>query len=125
MPQTSGLQQNVIVPIKICKKKPGSRTYFMRQKDYYVVTPLSRLLAKAYVMEKRLRDNPELLFKNFCKLNNITRQYLSNVLQLNRLSPKIKRLIMEGYLPKHLSIQDILRTKIPLLWKDQEKWFCG
>ena len=119
------LQQEVIVPIKICKKKSGSHTYFMNPKDYYVVTPLSKLLAKAYVMEKRLRKNPELLFKDFCKLNNISRQYLSAVLQLNRLSPKIKRLIMEGYLPKHLSIQSILRAKIPLLWKDQEKWFIG
>ncbi|MBR1734927.1 MAG: hypothetical protein IJ730_05720, partial [Alphaproteobacteria bacterium] len=111
--------------VKICKKKSGSHTYFMHPKDYYVVTPLSKLLAKAYVMEKRLRENPELLFKEFCKLNNISRQYLSDVLRLNILFPKIKRLIMEGYLPKHLSTQNILRAKISLLWKDQEKWFIG
>lgn len=76
-------------------------------------------------MEKQLRENPGLLFKEFCKLNNISGQYLSDVLRLNNLSPKIKQLIMEGYLPKHLSIQNILRAKIPLLWKDQEKWFLG
>ncbi len=119
------LQEDIIIPIKIIKRKQAGRTYIAYSDNYYVVTPLSKLLAKAYIMEKRLRENPELLFKRFCKLNNISRQYLSDVLQLNRLSPKIKNLIMEGYLPKHLSIQNILRTKIPLLWRDQEKWFCG
>lgn len=119
------LQEDIIIPIKIIKRKKAGRTYIAHSENYYVVTPLSKLLAKAYVMEKRQRENPGLLFKEFCKLNNISGQYLSDVLQLNRLSPKIKRLIMEGYLPKHLSIQNILRTKIPLLWSEQEKWFCG
>ena len=119
------LQQDIVIPIKIIKRKKAGRTYIAHSENYYVVTPLSKLLAKAYIMEKRLRENPKLLFKEFCKLNNISRQYLSAVLQLNRLSPKIKRLIMEGYLPKHLSIQNILRARIPLLWKNQEKWFIG
>jgi len=119
------LREDITIPIKIIKRKKAGRTYIAHSENYYVVTPLSKLLAKAYVMEKRLRENPKLLFKEFCKLNNISRQYLSDVLQLNRLSPKIKRLIMEGYLPKHLSIQNILRARISLLWKDQEKWFIG
>ena len=56
------LEQEVIIPIKICKKKSGSHTYFMHPKDFYVVTPLSKLLAKAYSMDKRLKQNPELSF---------------------------------------------------------------
>ena len=123
MRQTSGLQQEVIVPIKICKKKSGSHTYFMHPKDYYVVTPLSKLLAKAYSMDKRLKQNPELAFREFCKLNNITPRYLSGILQLNNLSPKLKRMIMDGYQPKHISIQDIIAGNVPVLWKDQEKCF--
>lgn len=119
------LQEDIIIPIRIIKSKKAGRTYISHSENYYVVTPLSKLLAKAYVMEKRLRENLGLLFKDFCKLNNISSQYLSDVLQLNNLSPKIKRLIMEGYLPKHLSIQDILRAKIPFLWSEQEKWFIG
>ena len=66
------LQQEVVIPIKICKKKSGSHTYFMHPKDFYVVTPLSKLLAKAYSMDKRLKQNPDLTFREFCKLNNIT-----------------------------------------------------
>lgn len=120
--QTSGLQQEVVIPIKICKKKPRSRTYFMHQKDYYVVTPLSKLLVKAYIMDKRLKQNPELTFREFCKLNNITPRYLSGVLQLNNLSPKLKRMIIDGYQPKHISIQDIIAGNVPVLWNEQEEW---
>lgn len=123
MRQTSGLQQDVIIPVKICKKKPGSRTYFMQSKDYYVVTPLSKLLAKAYSMDKRLKQNPELTFREFCRLNNITPRYLSSILQLNNLSPRLKRMIMEGYQPKHLSIQKIIAGNVPVLWTEQEAWF--
>lgn len=115
------LQQDVIIPIKICKKKSGSHTYFMHPKDFYVVTPLSKLLAKAYSMDKRLKQNPDLTFREFCKLNNITPRYLSGILQLNNLSPKLKRMIMEGYQPKHLSIQDIIAGNVPVLWKEQER----
>lgn len=120
---TPGLQQGVIIPIKICKKKSGSHTYIMQPKSDYVMTPLSKLLAKAYVMDKRLRENSDLTFREFCKLNNITPRYLSGVLQLNNLSPKLKRMIIEGYQPPHLSIQDIIAGNIPVLWKEQEKWF--
>ena len=116
------LQQEVVIPIKICKKKSGSHTYFMHPKDFYVVTPLSKLLAKAYSMDKRLKRNSDLTFREFCKLNNITPRYLSGVLQLNNLSPKLKRMIMEGYQPKHLSIQDIIAGNVPVIWKEQEKW---
>ena len=120
--QTSGLQQEVVIPIKICKKKSGSHTYIMHPKDYYVVTPLSKLLAKAYIMDKRLKQNPDLTFREFCKLSNITPRYLSGILQLNNLSPKLKRMIINGYQPKYLSIQDILQAKIPLIWSEQEEW---
>lgn len=125
-PQTSGLQQDVIIPIKICKKKSGSHTYIMHPKDYYVVTPLSKLLAKAYIMEKRLKQNPDLTFREFCKLNNIPPRYLSGLLQLNNLSPKLKRMIIDGFMPKHhLSIRDIIWTNVPVLWAEQEEWIIG
>jgi len=116
------LQQDIVIPIKIIKKKKSGRTYIAHSDNSYVVTPLSKLLAKAYIMERRLKENPGIKFKDFCKLNNISKQYLTTVLQLNILSPKIKELIMSGYLPKHLSIQQILRAKIPLVWTEQERW---
>lgn len=116
------LQQEVVIPIKICKKKSGSHTYFMHPKDFYVVTPLSKLLVKAYSMDKRLKQNPDLTFREFYKLNNITPRYLSGILQLNNLSPNLKLMIMEGYQPKHIPIHDIIAGNVPVLWSEQEEW---
>lgn len=116
------LQQEAVIPIKICKKKTGSHTCFTHPKDYYVTTPLSKLLAKAYIVDKRLKQNPDLTFREFCKLNNVTPRYLNGILQLNNLSPKLKRMIMEGYQPKHLSIREIIAGSVPVLWEEQEKW---
>ena len=123
--QTTCLKQEVFIPIKITKLKPKHRTYVMHSRDHYVSTPLSKLLAKAYVMDKRLQQNPELTFREFCRLSNISPRYLSNVLQLNNLSPKLKRIIMEGYQPKHLSVREILWTSFPPLWSEQERWLMG
>ena len=117
------LQEDIIIPIKIIKRKKAGRTYIAHSENYYVVTPLSKLLAKAYSLDKRMKQNPELTFREFCKLNNITPRYLSGILQLNNLSPKLKRMIMDGYQPKHVSIQDIIAGNVPVLWKDQEKCF--
>ena len=117
------LQQEVFIPIKISKLKPGGRTYVIHPCAYYVSTPLSKLLAKAYIMDKRLKQNPDITFRQFCKLSNITPRYLSGLLQLNNLSPKLKRMIMDGYQPKHLSMRDIIWTNVPVLWTEQEEWF--
>ena len=114
------LKREVLIPIKISKRKAGSPTYFM--KNQYVKTPLSKLLAKAYIMDKRLKENPKMQFREFCKINKITPNYQSAVLQLNNLSPKLKAMIMNGFQPKHISIQDLLRAKIPLEWNKQESW---
>lgn len=116
------LQQEVFIPIKIDTKK-GRKAYLSDPNDYYAITPLSKLLAKAYIMQERLRKDQHHTFGEFAELNGISQRYLRGILQLNNLSPRIKRMIMHGYLPKHLSVQQILTGKIPLLWKEQEEWF--
>ena len=117
------LKQEVFIPIKISKLKPGGRTYTGHPTEHYVPTPLSKLLAKAYIMDKRLKENPGLTFREFCKLSNITPRYLSGILQLNNLSPKLKRMIMDGYRPKNLSIHDIIAGNVPVIWSKQEEMF--
>jgi hypothetical protein len=39
------------------------------------------------------------------------------------LSPKIKKAIVEGYVPKHLSVQDITNCRFSPVWSEQEAWF--
>ena len=73
-------------------------------------------------MDKRLKENSNLTFREFCKLSNIIPRYLSGILQLNNSSPRLKRMIMGGYQPKHLSIKDIIIGNVPVLWEEQERW---
>jgi hypothetical protein len=117
---TNTLQQEIFVPLKIDTKK-GRKACIIKPDDSFANTPLAKLLAKAYVMEQKLLEDPTLGFNEFCRLNNISPRYLRGILSLNCLSPRIKRLIMRGWMPKNVSVQEIVSEKIPEMWKEQEK----
>jgi hypothetical protein len=63
----------------------------IKPKDYLAHTPLAKLLAKAYIIEKKLMEDQTLTFNQFCHLHNILPRYLREILSLNCLSPRIKR----------------------------------
>ncbi len=67
--QTDGLKKEVFIPLKINLRK-GQKAYYFRSDDS-VRTPLSYLLAKAYILQKRFLENPGISQTKFCKLNNI------------------------------------------------------
>jgi hypothetical protein len=116
------LQQEVFVPLQINLKK-GQKAYYSKPDDKNAVTPLSKILVKAYILQKRLIENPGLNQTKFCKLNKISPRYFRAIMQFNFLSPKLKKRIMEGWMPKNVSTQQILTNKIPLSWKEQEEIF--
>ena len=118
------MQQEVFIPIKIDTKK-GRKANIIKPDDAFVNTNLARLLAKAYLLETQLINEPRATLNEFCKMNGISPRYLRTVISLNLLSPKIKRAIMDGYVPKHLSVQKITNHKMRLVWEEQEQWiFC-
>ena len=122
---TDPLTQEIFVPLKINTKK-GRKACVIKPNDSFTNTPLAKLLAKAYICEKKLLEDQSLDFNEFCRLNNISPRYLRGILSLHCLSPKTKKLIMRGWMPKHLSVQEIVNGKIPETWSEQEKWFfCG
>ena len=112
------LQQEIFVPLRINLKK-GQKAYYSKPNDKNAVTSLSKILVKAYILQKRLLENPGLNQEKFCKLNKISPRYFRAIMQFNFLSPKLKKRIMEGWMPKNISTQQILTNKIPLLWKEQ------
>jgi hypothetical protein len=116
---TETLQREIFVPLKIDTKK-GRKACVIKPNDSFANTPLAKLIAKAYVMEQKLLEDPNLGFNEFCRLNNISPRYLRGILSLNCLSPRIKRLIMKGHTPKQ-QIQEIITGKIPEVWEEQEK----
>ncbi|GHT90647.1 hypothetical protein FACS1894122_01460 [Alphaproteobacteria bacterium] len=116
------MNQEVFIPIKVSIRK-GRRAIVRKPGDQHVNTQFSRLLAKAQWLESQLEKCPEATLKEFCEANKISPRYVRSIMSMNRLSPKIKRLIMDGYAPNHLSVQDITNKKLPMLWKDQEAMF--
>jgi len=97
-------QFNKSIPSCIPKKKvslrinlkKGQKAYYSKPDDKNAVTPLSKILVKAYILQKRLIENPGLNQAKFCKLNKISPRYFRAIMQFNFLSPKLKKRIMEA-----------------------------
>lgn len=105
--------KEVFIPLKI-DTKAGRRANIIKPDDYYANTNLAKLLAKAYVLENKLISEAGIPFGQFCRNHSISQRYLRAIISLNTLSPKIKKAIMEGYVPQHLSVQEITNHKFPL-----------
>ena len=114
------LSPEVFIPLKINTRK-GRRANVSKPEEAFPITPFSKLLTKAYIMQKRLLENPKISQREFCELNKISPRYLRGILQFNCFSPKIKKMIMNGWMPKNFTTQQILTGKIPLLWSEQER----
>jgi hypothetical protein len=115
------MNQEVFIPIKISTRK-GRRAVVSRANDK-VNTPFSRLLIKAKWLESQLQKYQEITLREFCEIHNVSARYVRSILTMDNLSPKIKKLIMDGYCPSHLSVNDLRSKKFPILWKDQEEVF--
>jgi hypothetical protein len=116
------LTKEVFIPLKI-DTRVGRRPNIIKPDDYFARTHLMKLLARARILEDQLTNASELSYAQFCLQHKISQRYLRSLISLNNLSPKIKKAIVEGYVPKHLSIQDITNCRFSLVWEKQEEWF--
>jgi hypothetical protein len=91
--------------------------------DYFARTHLMKLLARAKILEDQLTNASGISYAQFCLQNKISQRYLRSLLSLNNLSPRIKKAIVEDYVPRHLSVQDITNCRFSLVWEEQEEWF--
>jgi hypothetical protein len=121
--QASCLQE-VFIPLKINTRK-GRAAVVVKPKDYFTNTPLSRLLAKAEMLENQLIKSAVngITLKEFCEANKISPRYVRSIISMNNLCPRIKQGIMNGEIPKHLSVEKIKNHIFPMSWKEQKMWF--
>lgn len=116
------LTKEVFIPLKI-DTRVGRRPNIIRPDDYFARTHLMKLLARARILEDQLTNASGISYAQFCLQHKISQRYLRSLISLNNLSPKIKKAIVEGYIPKHLSIQDITNCRFSLAWNEQETRF--
>ena len=100
------MKKETFIPLNMNLRK-GQRAYYNKPSDKIKMTPLVRLLAMAYIYEQRLKENPDISQREFCELNNISPRYLRGILQFNFLSPK------------QTGIQELLTSKMKMLWREQ------
>jgi hypothetical protein len=118
------MNQEVFIPLKISTRK-GRAAVVIKPKDHFANTPLSRLLAKAEILENQLIKSAEngVTLKEFCEVNKISPRYIRSIIAMNNLCPSIKQKIMDGEVPKHLSIEKVKNYGLPMSWREQEGWF--
>jgi hypothetical protein len=118
------MNQEVFIPLKINTRK-GRAAIIIKPKDYFANTPLSRLLAKAEILESQLIKSAEngITLKEFCEVNKISPRYVRSIITMNNLCPRIKKMIMEGEVPKHLRVEKVKNHGFPACWTGQEELF--
>jgi hypothetical protein len=115
------LTKEVFIPLKI-DTRVDRRPNIIKPDDYFARTHLMKLLARARILEDKLANTSGISYAQFCVQHKISQRYLRSLISLNNLSPKIKQMIMDGNMPKHLAVQEITNHKIPLNWREKEEW---
>jgi hypothetical protein len=85
---------------------------------------LLKALIKAHLWQRYLKRGTYASIHALANAKEIDRSYVRKILRLNYLSPKIKEMILDGKLPKHLKLQDLM-DGIPVLWREQEEKFLS
>jgi hypothetical protein len=116
------LTKEVFIPLKI-DARVGRRPNIIKPDDYFARTHLVKLLVRSRILEDQLINAAGISYAQFCLQHKISQRYLRSLISLNNLSPKIKKAIVEGYVPKYLSVQDITNCRFSLVWSEQEEWF--
>lgn len=79
-------------------------------------------LAKAYYWQNLLDTGHYKSIDDLSRKRKINPSYVSRILRLNQLSPKIKTAILDGTQTRQLSLQD-MQTPFPDIWEEQLKHF--
>jgi hypothetical protein len=87
-----------------------------------VDTTIFKALVKAHLWQRYIKKGKFQSIRALADAKKVNESYVRRILKLNCLSPKIKEMILDGKLPKHLKLQDIIYD-IPLLWSEQEERF--
>ena len=84
---------------------------------------LIRALARAHRWKRLLEDGTYRSAHEIAEAENITRSYVTRLLQLTLLAPDIVEVILDGGQPKGLTVEDLTRG-MAKEWAQQKRHFC-
>ena len=85
-----------------------------------------KTIARAQSWKAMLDQKKVPSLSEVARIEKLSSSYVSRIFDLNFLSPKIIKKIMDGVQPRSLKLQDLISGKIPCLWEEQEQiWGFG
>ncbi len=117
------MAEELFISIKVVKRGSAKGKVLGETQAANINKPLKRALAKAYKWDEDLmntQDRDQYLFQN-----NLSRRYVQRILKFNCISPKIKKMIIDGTFPQDILLQDLIYKELPLMWKEQEMQILG
>ncbi len=82
-------------------------------------TAMVRALRNAHHWSKDLRTGTQLA--QIAETQGVSKRYVARILPLAFLSPRLQSAILEGTQPVDLNLEKLVRTRLPIDWKDQER----
>ena len=130
MKSTPTLPTVTHIPIKI--KIRGGKTVMVlpdgsrviEQREVTIDNALVKALARAFRWQRFLQDGVFNTIDDLAEAEQINPSYVSRMLRLAFLSPRIIEAIVAGKHPAHLTMKDLM-TPFPADWKLQERIFLS
>lgn len=118
---------DVFIPIEI-KKRVGTSLIICPKnspavdKKSYFDNKLIKMIGKAHKWKILIESGRCKSLADIARIEKVGTSYVSKVFNLNFLSPKIIKAILNGNQPRTLKLQDIISNrKLPDLWQEQEE----
>lgn len=98
----------------------GSRG--IAQREATIDNTMIKVIARAYRWQRLLINGPYITIEDLAAAENINPSYVSRVLRLAFLSPRIVEAILDGKSPARLTMKDLMEP-FPMSWQKQAAHF--
>ncbi len=111
------------IPIALKRAGTGMKLVVPGARNNAKCAPgLIRLLLRAFAIQDRLEQNPDLPLKRIAEAEGVSPSYVTRLLRLAYLAPDIVTAIIDGRQPPGLTANTLMKnTRLPFRWEAQRK----
>ena len=104
-----------------CRRRGAETKIIAGERHPVPDTTLIRALRNAHRWADMLKAGVPL--KRIAQREKMSESYVARIIPLSTLSPRIQEAVIRGTQPVELSLETLVRTRLPLQWSDQESRF--
>ncbi len=111
------------IPIALTRAGTGMKLVVPSARNNAKCAPgLLRLLLRAFAIQDRLEQNPDLTLQRIAEAEGVSPSYATRALRLAYLAPDIVTAIIDGRQPPGLTANTLMKnTRLPFRWEAQRK----